>query len=854
MALDIKQIADKINKRVPLKDVKLRRENFLEASVLSKLVDDNNSLKKTNKQKDKYKDLDINRLVSMVKESSDRIKANEDIYLLFPDIALVVQTMVSVILSPKDMVTTQYNIFGNKKISNYPSNVVGAIIEIIKQELESYYKFKEELPNIIEESLFKKGSYFKVLLPESKVDYLINKNKNITVEDLSNIIDKATNKFKNIGFIGPKDLKEETKPNSYNTAFESLFVTKETSSISNTEENIEFGTSVSKISIIDNYNILRMPKVIEQVTKQKSKNIILNTLNTEDYKHINLQDNQIYRKMTRDNVPIEIIKSGKDVRESIGRPLLLNIPTESVIPLHVPGEPNNHIAYLIMLDQEGNPISYINNTTSPTFASNNSQKDNEGVSNFLLEKARNNLYTYSKDEEVVQGLTSIYADYIETELVERLKNGNFNRSFAISKRNDIFRIMLSRTLANQETKVLFLPADLATYFAYDYYENGVGKSLFDNIRVLLSMRGILLFAKINALSKNSIAITKVNMTLDEDDPDPVKTIEEAMHEVIRMRQQFLPIGVSSPIDLAEWVQRAGLEFTFEGHPDLPNTKFDFETNKMNFEVPDSDLEEELRKQTIMSLGLSPETIDATMSPEFATTVVENNILLSKRVTIIQNTFEKQFNKHIKTICEYDVYIKNKIINIIKENENDFKELFKKDNKHNNTDNIELNYDEIYNEIINNINFEFVKPDSITLENQKEAFDKYKESLEVVVDLYVSAETLNKLAVEDLTDDVNDFKEMLKSYFLRKYITEKGFISELGAALVDTENNDSIVDNILKHNETMSSFILHLMDKSKELKKVITADKGNIQAYSQTEKDDKPEEEVDDTNTTNDFNF
>jgi hypothetical protein len=366
------------------------------------------------------------------------------------------------------------------------------------------------------------------------------------------------------------------------------------------------------------------------------------------------------------------------------------------------------------------------------------------------------------------------------------------------------------------------------------------------------MRGILLFAKINALSKNSIAITKVNMTLDEDDPDPVKTIEEAMHEVIRMRQQFLPIGVSSPIDLAEWVQRAGLEFTFEGHPDLPNTKFDFETNKMNFDVPDSVLEEELRKQTIMSLGLSPETIDATMSPEFATTVVENNILLSKRVTIIQNTFEKQFNKHIKTICEYDVFIKNKVIKILKDNENEFKELFKQNNENNNTDNVELNYDEIYNEIINNINFEFVKPDSITLENQKEAFDKYKESLELVVDLYVSEETLNKLAVEDLTDNVSDFKEMLKSYFLRKYITEKGFISELGAALVDTENNDNIIDNILKHNETMSSFILHLMDKSKELKKVITADKGNIQAFSQPEEETTPNEEEDSGNTFNDF--
>ncbi len=853
MAISIKELTDNINKRVPVKDLKLKKEEIYQASILSKLVTTDNSKTnfKNNKPEDKYKNLKADQLLKIVKDASDRIKSNEDIFTLFPDIDIAVQTMVSVVLSPKDMTTTQYNLVANKKLKKYPSNVVNAVIEIIKEELESFYKLKSELATIIETALFKKGSYFKVILPESKVDYLINKNNKVTLEDLSEIIDVKSSKVKNIGFIGKKSINSNTTKSNLNSAFESIKVNN--SKDINLEEYFTIGNNVSNVSITDNYNVLKLPKLIQQAVREKTKSIIRKTINTENYKDNNFNENILYRTVNKDNVPVEIITPDKDTRASIGRPLVLNIPSESVIPIHVPSEPSNHIGYLVLLDEEGNPISYLDKTIEPSFTTtSNGDKNNEGVSNFLLEKARNNLYTYTKDEDIIKGLTEIYSSQIEGEIIERLKNGNFTRDFIISKRDSVFRIMMARTLANQETKILFLPAELANYFAYDYYENGTGKSLYDNIRVLLSIRAILLFAKINALSKNSIAITKVNLTLDPDDPDPMKTIEEAMHEVLRTRQQFLPIGVSSPIDLAEWTQRAGLEFTFEGHPDLPGTKLDFETNKMNFEVPDSELEEDLYKQTIMALGLSPETINMGMSPEFATTVVENNILLTKRINLIQSVFEPQITKYINSIFEYDVFIRNKIIKILKDNEGELKNYFKSLNEDANTEISEINFDELYTDVVSSISFEFIKADSITTKNQKEAFDEYKEALDLVVDLYVSPETLNKLAVEDLTDNVDEFKEMLKSYFLRKYVSEKGFINEIGLAVTNDENTDAVINEILKHNENMSKFILTLMNNSKELKKVIKADLGNLQAYLEDTGEEETTEEESDESTLNDF--
>ena len=58
--------------------------------------------------------------------------------------------------------------------------------------------------------------------------------------------------------------------------------------------------------------------------------------------------------------------------------------------------------------------------------------------------------------------------------------------------------------------------------------------------------------------------------------------------------------------------------------------------------PDTELEEELDKRAIMALGLTPEIVDTGFSPEFATTVVANNVLLAKRVIRIQEIILRSY--------------------------------------------------------------------------------------------------------------------------------------------------------------------------------------------------------------------
>jgi len=170
-----------------------------------------------------------------------------------------------------------------------------------------------------------------------------------------------------------------------------------------------------------------------------------------------------------------------------------------------------------------------------------------------------------------------------------------------------------------------------------------------------------------AYTKEAIDVTKVNISLDPNDPDPEKTIEQVQDSVLKLRQNFFPLGINNPVDLVDWIQRAGLQFAYENNPLLPDVKIDFENVNLQHTIPSSELEDELRKQSIIALGLSPEVVDNGFSPEFATTVVNNNILLSKRVMIYQKKLMSLVKQFIESIVTNDEELRGKLKTIIYEN-------------------------------------------------------------------------------------------------------------------------------------------------------------------------------------------
>jgi hypothetical protein len=749
---------------------------------------------------------------------------------LFPDIELAVQILVSSILSPKDMVKTEIIYKSKEAIMN--AELLLKMNDITAANFETYHKTKETLTTVLREVLFTTGSYVNVVLPENVVDEIINNNRSISTESMSSLFTIDSNKkakLVNLGILGSTEKTEGV----FNISTENYDPTLRISSETNkTDKIVDF-----RIEVTDNIHLLKLPKIKSSGIKKFIKNTVSRkkALATESRSNLNNHEfTTIAYKGSQANTELflSVPSSINAKRKSIGRPLVMRLPSESVIPVFIPGNETKHVGYFVAIDMEGNPVTaesnqqYIGGLNNLMSGQNNTQ---QGLSGLLIDKAKNNLSTTESSIQLDR-IMSVYSNIIETDLVQRLKNGIYSTETSIGGSEEIYRIMLARSLANKYTRLLYIPAEYVTYFAFKYYPNGIGKSYLDDVKVLTSLRAILLFAKVMAQTKNAINITHVNMTLDPNDPDPQKTIEASIHEIVKMRQNYFPLGINTAPDLVNWIQRAGFEFSFEGHPGLPQTKFDFETKNMQHTIPDSDLDELLRKQTYMAFGLTPEVIDQGFNVEFATTIVSNNILLSKRVLQLQTLFVQLVSEWCVKLIGNDTVARQQYKELLKENKAIVLKSLMDDEKQAFTENEEEFYEDLIDRYLENLQIDLPKPDETSLKTQVDAFDEYIEALDKAIDYWISSSILTNDVSGEVNSNIDSIKAVLKAYFVRKWMSENNFMPELADIVTCNEDGNPNIDlfEINKdHIESIGKSVLTFIKKMKSFKEAANKDIENM---------------------------
>jgi hypothetical protein len=685
--------------------------------------------------------------------------------------------------------------------------------------------------------LFTTGSYVNVVIPENIVDEIINGNRQISTESLNNLIRKKDNitGIVNVGILG-KPGKVSTK-----SALERFAFNLSTESISSdtaiatdfNSQNINLG-----IEVTDNIQLLKLPKISEISTKnainQVNKKYIAkeanNNLSTYEFSTIAYKGNSSNTEMF-----IALPDSRNAKRKAIGRPLVMKLPSESVIPVYVPGDEKNHVGYFVLNDIDGNPINKNSNNSNDLnsglagLLQNGNNNQNQGLSSMLISKAKNNL-TSNESVPTIDHITKIYSSIVENDLIERLRNGIYGKDLTVGYNEEIYRIMLARALSNKYTRLLYIPKEYVSYFAFKYHENGVGKSYLDDVKILTSLRAILLFSKVMAQTKSSINVTHVGVTLDPNDPDPQKTIEMAAHEVVKMRQNYFPLGINTPTDLVDWIQRAGLEFSFEGHPGLPQTKFDFETKNLQHTLPDSDLDELLRKQTYMAFGLTPEVIDQGFNVEFATTIVSNNILLSKRVMQLQGEFTRQYTEWCVKLMHHDTEARKEFLTVLKDNKGSVEKNLTEEESQHLTENELSFYNDLLDRYIDNIQLDLPKPDETTVKNQTEAFDEYVEALDKAIGYWISSEIITNDVSGEVNSNIDSIKAVLKAHFVRQWMANNNFMSELSDVVTADEDgnpNLNVFDINKQHIESIGKSVLTFIKSLKPAKDAMNKDIANL---------------------------
>ena len=774
------------NKKVNIPSI--IKNNPLAASVLSKLTADQAT--------GPMNPLTFN-IPDIALVNNEKIKNNEDIVRMFPDVELCIQILVSSIISPNDMTSSKL-LYKSPDIL-LPKELKASIMNMIETHIEKYYELNSKLSTILREALFTKGSYIEAIIPEASLDDIISQydyKGNVSLEHYLNKKIQPTFKY----------LAGSTKSNSINLSAESMAIfgidtrVKQTApGISQKQQEVVISMEDMMVDITDNPKILSINKAMIDNSHKLSREHLYHEANIsrEDNDTLNLffRDNNYFN--TQEFIQVSTKESAS--RKSLGRPLVLKLPVESVIPVHVVNDPTKHLGYFVMLDNNGTPISKEQATeqeNASTGIVSLVKRDDNGST--LLNKASQALYGMTRQDIQIDKLEELYSKLVENLIKQKLKDGLYGDLVTIKDDADIYRVMLGRALKNQQTKLLFLPSELVAFYAFEYRENGTGKSLLEKASILYSIRSILMFSRLMGSIKNSTTVTEIAATLDEDDPDPEKSKEMIISEVLKTRQNILPLGVLRPDDLADWAHKLGVRFKFQ-HPSMANLDISTSDVASSKTMPDDELERSIKEAIIMSYGLTPEIVEAGYASDFATTVTAKNLLTAKRVTRTQELFNPLASEHVRKILRNDSEIIEEIKKILDSNKADIKKFINKLKGKDNKDEAEVFKkvkqseitEFITNIFINEIEAYLPDPQTYEANSSKNAFDDFKTMVEEATDIIFSSESLPDEFVGQLSGKIDMIKSMFRSVLFRKWMLDNNYLPEIADFLTKDEDGKPV---------------------------------------------------------------
>jgi hypothetical protein len=714
---------------------------------------------------------------SVANDIRERIKNNEDIIQLFPDVELAIQILTSSILAPNDMLTTSL-VYVPPEIK-LPVDVKSTIMDIIKKHITTNYNIEDKLTEILREALFTKGAYIEAIIPEASVDDIINNNDGQI--SLESFLDKSLEDSVSNNFL-LKGVETDTEISLESLAKNSTAKIK----VSFEDLGLDITDDINILSIKRRYEHALSKVIKDKFSRRKSK------VSTEA-KKINLDDlfrNNANTKM----VELEYVPTSSEAsRQSIGMPLVMKLPVDSVIPVHVKSDVKKHLGYFVLLDENGAPIDLDYELNKVDTATNSLYASADNKVN-LINKAKTALQGITKNDVKLENLETVYNELVDKAIKSRLKNGMYGDLADIRDSADVYRVMFMRALRSKKTRVLFLPSELVAFYAFDYRDNGTGKSLLEKVSMLFSIRSILLFAKIMATVKNSTSVTKVTAHLDDDDNDPEATMEKIMSEALKTRQTQVPLGVIKIDDLVDWSQKVGFSFNFSG-ANLPDMTIDVADETSQKQVPDQDLDTMIQDHIIMSFGLTPEIVQAGYSADFATTVMAKNLLFAKRVMQTQHTLLPQASSHIRKYMSADMLLQNKIRGVIEDNITSISSDLKKYINSNNDNDIEAELlnnkealiDYILDAVIDETSVEIPMAELSEAQSMKDSFEAYKTVVETYIDLIISAEAMPSDIFGDMSDQLDNIKAIVKTVLYKKWMADNNYLPEISEFL--TRNED-----------------------------------------------------------------
>jgi hypothetical protein len=725
------------------------------------------------------------------RNTAQNVVDSEAIMQVLPEMEHVIQIIVGTVLNPKDMSNTELNIAIDDNSFNSELNRV--LLEVVSDYFKKDYKMGDRLEKVLEDIVARKGAYIQAILPENALDLIINGERKISAEEFGSAI-KRFEQGRPLGLLGVAELPEALKKTHR----------AETISIENFGPDDQkalqtVGFADNNMSVSDNFHLLKARTHSKQRQRLAVNQAIRNqSVSLEDYnaKSQGLTPDQVeelYRRQSGGQYQQTIIIEKPEFMErpSVGHPLVLDLDPTAVVPVFPPGRPYEQVGFFVLIDLYGRPVStdyssdYYNDLRQD-FDKRYGQTDNTSELLRITREALGGGDGQNKYE--IEQIHQSYSSIVEADLKKRLVNGAYREEFELGFTEEIKRIMFSRHLKQQNTRLIYVPAELMVYSAFYYDQNGVGQSMLARSKILANMRSVLLFAETMAGVRNAVGRKKVNINLDPNDPDKTATVSDMQQLILESGRRGFPIGAPDPGQILDYLNRAGYDFSINanGAEDYHQMSVDYDDYNTNIQAGNPELQERLRKMHISSMAVPPEKADPENGAEFATSIVHNDLLFARRVKTMQKAFTDSLSKFVRVYTLNSSILVNQLLTKIKDNP----EAIPAD--YSNRPGIEMVED-----FINALIVKLPEPDTSRTQLMLDMMEQHSNLLDKVLEAYITTELFPE---EYLIKGGSVEKAIaaIKAHFMRLFITDNNILPAVGVlyemeegkpvfSLLDTQN-------------------------------------------------------------------
>lgn len=339
-----------------------------------------------------------------------------------------------------------------------------------------------------------------------------------------------------------------------------------------------------------------------------------------------------------------------------GHPTLIELPPESVVPICIPGAPDQHLGYFVMIDQFGQPLTIENSG----MMDNSKDCDGCGGGSGNVNAAYEALfgtgccahYGLRGPGNIQSAGNMIFNHMLDKYLKSRMKS-IFNRTdLSIGRFNAVATTLFYRLLARKETMIVFVSPELLHYFAFSYDPvTGVGISKLNDIGFLLSMRLHYVIANIIALANDAVQQKIINVSVDEKAAN-LEGLLDAIGNIFVAKQKL-----NSSIDPSEIIRNIYSNSVAVVPRNVPGLgEFSIEPTVQNTQSvkPDSQLLEQLDNLLVSHLDVPPSALNQLSEPEYAKSLVTYNLFFAKKIARYQRIWCSQIEEFIRDYATFSI--------------------------------------------------------------------------------------------------------------------------------------------------------------------------------------------------------